>query len=190
MYRHRLSPIAIVLSLILALALAACGTPATNHPRSHACGTAATAETATVAPTAAGEAVATDTSAAADAATPQAAAEGEGVEPNNTLDQAADLAVGVTADYLAAGDEDWFKIAVPNGAELAVTMTTGADAEGLFVVLSDPDQNEVWSEYDLGAMRTVATTLLMNATSGDDYYLQVGGGSGIYALEIAFTAQQ
>ncbi|MFW6135983.1 MAG: pre-peptidase C-terminal domain-containing protein [Chloroflexota bacterium] len=96
--------------------------------------------------------------------------------------QATEISMGTLTDSLDEGAEDWHAFEVPDGHVLSVSFTAGDDAKGLNVHLFDPDQNELWQEWDVGSGETESVEIAEVAAG--TYSIRVSGGSGSYTVQL------
>ncbi|MBD3370201.1 hypothetical protein GF402_07560 [Candidatus Fermentibacteria bacterium] len=117
---------------------------------------------------------------------------GTGADAGGRAPEAAEVALGDTIQG-AVGDideSDWYVFEVPSGDLLEVEFTPGNDAENINVQVLDPEQRELWTEWDVAPGVTKTETFAMSCSSGGPYYVQAWQGSkGSYALEVSASAQ-
>ncbi|HHX45193.1 MAG TPA: hypothetical protein GX714_14580 [Chloroflexi bacterium] len=116
---------------------------------------------------------------------------GSGQDAGDTVALAVPIELGNAYTGLI-GDEDtkdFYAFEAEGGDILNVTLTAADDAEGLAISVYDPDEYEMWSEYNIhsGASETFAHVL--DASAGGVYYISVGNGKGRYTLDLSSAAQ-
>lgn len=88
---------------------------------------------------------------------------------------------GRVADY---DEDDFYRLQVEEGETFTLAATPGADAERLNFSVLDPEQSEIWEQWDVSAGVTEEFTLPGDSPPGP-YYIRVSQGrDGDYTLEI------
>jgi hypothetical protein len=113
-----------------------------------------------------------------------------GDDAGDALGQAVALGAGTYSGQIGDTDgEDWYTFSVPDAQVLSVSLTVQPGAESVCVAVYDADQNEIWSEYDVAAKKTVSKSYVVAADAGGSYYVQVFSGKGSYQFTVEFAAQ-
>jgi hypothetical protein len=95
----------------------------------------------------------------------------------------------VTGEIGGYDEEDWFRIRIPAGHILNLMVASDVDGRGIQVTVSDSASREVWHSGTVAAGASQALRLMMNNSSGGDYFIRVHGGSGSYRLESVLQSQ-
>ncbi|NLD71349.1 MAG: hypothetical protein GX649_01375 [Chloroflexi bacterium] len=115
---------------------------------------------------------------------------GSGGDAGDAITDATEIAPTGTFEGIAGdGDaEDWYTLDLPDGAVLDLAFTPAEDAEGLAVIVLDPDQDEMWSAYDV-SVRGESLHWVFSGEDGGPYYVQVFLGRGAYTLDVTTATQ-
>jgi hypothetical protein len=117
---------------------------------------------------------------------------GTGEDAGGRAPEAAEVALGdaILGAVGNADESDWYVFDVPAGEVLEVEFTPGEEAERINVQVLDPEQRELWTEFDVAPGVTKSETFAMSCSSGGLYYVQVWqGAKGPYSLSVSSSTQ-
>jgi len=84
--------------------------------------------------------------------------------------------------------EDWYLFSVDPGIVLTVNVAVDPESDQINAWLYDPDESEIWSEYDISPRQGASVTHLISAEAAGEYFLGFGG-TGVYTATIAIAEQ-
>lgn len=91
---------------------------------------------------------------------------------------------------LGEDDDDWYAVDVPDGHMVRVAFTAAEGSRDLAITLLSPEEEEeLWRAEGLAPGEERTDAEVMSDSSGGLYYLEVEGGEGPYAVELALEAQ-
>ena len=127
-------------------------------------------------------------------AVPGLAAGESGAKPTgdpepNAREAAADLEAGETTGSLIEDDEDWFTIDVPASGIVTIGFTPDAGSEPMQFMLYDEDDYEIESDYNIGPSGIEPINLVVSHAAGVEYAVKVAGGPGAYSLDVTIDGQ-
>lgn len=115
------------------------------------------------------------------------------IEPNNTQAMAMNLNLGLgplVGSMASSVDQDWFKIAVPAGKTLTVSLTPNATSDYDLFLYSASGQRLKSSENGTGQVDTVtyknATTATVTYSIKVAFYLGNTGSAGSYSMSFKY----
>lgn len=110
-------------------------------------------------------------------------------EEGHSLELATEISPGLYDGLLADGKQNWYRLEVPPGHTLTLSLTAGGDVtEDLAIRLSDANQKEVAFRDVISAEESKSVTKVMNNSSGGTYFVTLYG-QGSFELEIASQNQ-